>query len=135
MLYTHTYTYTGYTSSLELLTQIKETIQHIKHPSPTTTTPPPTTTLPTTTTTTTTTNNNNSNSNSRVLYICDPVLGDHGKYYVPEELSTYYRNHLLGLADVITPNQFEAEVLSGICIKNEKDVRDICLYFHNTIGM
>ena len=120
----------GYTSSLELLTQIKETIQHIKHPLP----PPlpPTTTSPTTTTNNT---NSNSNTNNKVLYICDPVLGDHGKYYVPEELSTYYRNHLLGLADVITPNQFEAEVLSGICIKNEKDVRDICLYFHNTIGM
>ena len=116
MLYTHTYTYTGYTSSLELLTQIKETIQHIKHPIPPTTTSP-----------------NNTNSN-KVLYICDPVLGDHGKYYVPEELSTYYRNQLLGLADVITPNQFEAEVLSGICIKSEKDVRDICLYFHNKLG-
>ena len=114
------------------MTQIKETIQHIKHTSPATPTPPTTTTLPTTTTTTTTTTN--SNSTSRVLYICDPVLGDHGKYYVPEELSTYYRNQLFSLADVITPNQFEAEVLSGICIKTEKDVRDICLYFHNKLG-
>ena len=117
----------GYTSSLELLTQIKETIQHIKHP------------LPSTTTSTTTSINSNSNTNSntnsnKVLYICDPVLGDHGKYYVPEELSTYYRNQLFSLADVITPNQFEAEVLSGICIKTEKDVRDICLYFHNKLG-
>lgn len=41
--------------------------------------------------------------------VLDPVLGDHGKLYVPRELIEYYRNHVLCLADIITPNQFEAE--------------------------
>ena len=48
-----------------------------------------------------------------MLYICDPVLGDNGKFYVPQELANLYRTKLIPLASAITPNQFEAEVLTG----------------------
>jgi pyridoxine kinase len=41
--------------------------------------------------------------------VCDPVMGDNGKMYVPEELLEIYKNTILPLADIITPNQFEAE--------------------------
>lgn len=49
-----------------------------------------------------------------VRYVCDPVLGDHGKFYVPESLVGVFRDVLVPLADVVTPNQFEAERLTGI---------------------
>lgn len=60
-------------------------------------------------------------ANPNLVYVCDPVLGDHGKYYVPETLLPIYRDELLPFADVITPNQFEAELLSGITITTESD--------------
>lgn len=41
--------------------------------------------------------------------VCDPVMGDNGKMYVCKELLPVYREHIVPLADIITPNQFEAE--------------------------
>ena len=52
-----------------------------------------------------------------VCYVCDPVLGDEGKLYVPEELVQAYKEKIIPLAGIITPNQFEVEKL----------VRRICL--------
>lgn len=54
-------------------------------------------------------------------YLCDPVMGDNGKMYVPEELLPVYRDTLLPLADITVPNQFEAELLTGIKINNLND--------------
>jgi pyridoxine kinase len=56
-----------------------------------------------------------------VLYVCDPVLGDSGEYYAPKELMPIYRDTILPLADIITPNVFELSKLSGIEIENEED--------------
>jgi pyridoxine kinase len=36
-------------------------------------------------------------------------MGDNGKMYVPEELLGIYKDTILPLADIITPNQFEVE--------------------------
>lgn len=36
-----------------------------------------------------------------------------GKMYVPEELLPIYKDEVVPIADVLTPNQFEAELLSG----------------------
>lgn len=52
------------------------------------------------------------------LLVCDPVLGDNGKLYVPEELVPVYRERIVPLADVVTPNQFEAELLTGVKISD-----------------
>lgn len=41
--------------------------------------------------------------------VCDPVMGDNGHMYVPKELLEIYRDKLIPLADIITPNQFEVE--------------------------
>lgn len=41
--------------------------------------------------------------------VCDPVMGDDGKMYVPEELKDIYRTEIVPLADILTPNQFELE--------------------------
>lgn len=42
-----------------------------------------------------------------MLTVCDPVMGDNGKLYVPEELVNIYKNEIVPLADIVTPNQFE----------------------------
>jgi pyridoxine kinase len=65
-----------------------------------------------------------------VIFMCDPVLGDHGKFYVPPELVDIYVKHLIPRATVLTPNQFEAEVLTGIKITCEKDAFDACDRLH-----
>jgi len=52
-------------------------------------------------------------------YTLDPVLGDEDTgYYVPDgaNIAESYRRNLLPLADIITPNRFEASILSGIPI-------------------
>lgn len=54
-------------------------------------------------------------------FLCDPVLGDDGKMYVPSELIDVYRDKILPLADIVTPNQYEMELLSGIKITSEED--------------
>ena len=59
--------------------------------------------------------------NPNLVFVCDPVMGDHGKFYVPEALLPVYRDQILPLADIITPNQFEAELLSGMKISSEQD--------------
>jgi len=65
-----------------------------------------------------------------VRYVCDPVLGDRGELYVPKELVTIYRDQVIPLADVILPNQFEAEQLTGITIKSMNDVKQVCKALH-----
>ncbi|OWA50567.1 Pyridoxal kinase [Hypsibius exemplaris] len=60
-------------------------------------------------------------SNPKLIYVCDPVMGDNGKMYVPMEVFEAYRDSILPLADIVTPNQFEAELLTGITIRSEKD--------------
>ena len=44
-----------------------------------------------------------------VFAVCDPVLGDDGKLYVPEDQVTIYRDVVLPCATILTPNQFECE--------------------------
>jgi len=48
-----------------------------------------------------------------VMYVCDPVMGDDGKLYVPEGLAEIYAKEVLPRAHMIVPNQFEAELLLG----------------------
>eukprot|EP00041_Stephanoeca_diplocostata_P008116 m.116663 g.116663 ORF g.116663 m.116663 type:complete len:314 (-) comp17182_c0_seq2:264-1205(-) len=50
--------------------------------------------------------------NPSIQYVCDPVMGDNGKLYVPKDLVPRYKNSVIRLADVITPNQFEVELLT-----------------------
>lgn len=47
------------------------------------------------------------------LYLCDPVIGDDGRVYVREGVEEAIATRLLPLADIITPNHFELERLSG----------------------
>jgi pyridoxine kinase len=53
-------------------------------------------------------------ANPRALVVCDPVLGDEPRgLYVRAETAAAIGARLAPLADLITPNRFELEVLSG----------------------
>ena len=45
--------------------------------------------------------------------LVDPVMGDHGKLYVAEDVADAIRSELLPLATITTPNIFELEWLAG----------------------
>lgn len=68
--------------------------------------------------------------NPTVQFVCDPVLGDHGKFYVPPQLVTVFRDTVIPMADIVTPNQFEVEQLTGIVITTMEDARKACCQLH-----
>ncbi|GLT28836.1 hypothetical protein SLA2020_037400 [Shorea laevis] len=68
--------------------------------------------------------------NPNLIYVCDPVMGDDGKLYVPQELIPIYREKVVPVASMLTPNQFEAELLSGLRITSEADGREACKSLH-----
>ncbi|ROL54894.1 Pyridoxal kinase [Anabarilius grahami] len=74
---------------------------------------------------------NNVNHYDYVLTVCDPVLGDNGALYVPENLLPIYRDKVVPAADIITPNQFEAELLTGRSISTEKDAVEVMNLLHS----
>lgn len=45
--------------------------------------------------------------NSNAIIVVDPVMGDHGKLYVPIEVAEAILRTLFSLADIITPNIWE----------------------------
>ncbi|CAH1391227.1 unnamed protein product [Nezara viridula] len=57
-------------------------------------------------------------------------MGDNGKMYVPESLLPIYRDTIIPLADIITPNQYELELLTGKQIKNVDDAWAAIDSFH-----
>jgi pyridoxine kinase len=55
------------------------------------------------------------------FWVLDPVMGDNGRIYVDEDELPVYKD-LLKDADLILPNQFEAELLSGVKITDLKSM-------------
>lgn len=56
------------------------------------------------------------------LYLCDPVIGDLGGLYVPEDTALSIKDKLLPLADIITPNRFELSWLAGLNVQSNADI-------------
>jgi pyridoxine kinase len=52
--------------------------------------------------------------NPKLVYLCDPVIGDDGKVYVAEGILDVVRRRLVPAASLVTPNQFELEQLAGV---------------------
>ncbi|MDA9469690.1 pyridoxal kinase [Bradyrhizobium sp. CCBAU 53415] len=52
--------------------------------------------------------------NAKLVYLCDPVIGDDGRVYVADGILDVVRRRLLPAAHLTTPNQFELELLSGV---------------------
>ncbi|XP_076372712.1 pyridoxal kinase isoform X1 [Tachypleus tridentatus] len=90
-LHHYTHLLTGYVGSVSFLGKVLEVVKDLKEENP------------------------------DLMYVCDPVMGDNGKMYVPEDLLPVYRDQLTPLADIVTPNQFEAELLTGIKINTRSD--------------
>ncbi|MGW1422878.1 pyridoxal kinase [Bradyrhizobium manausense] len=61
--------------------------------------------------------------NSKLVYLCDPVIGDDGRVYVADGILDVVRHRLLPAARLITPNQFELELLSGVKITDADGLR------------
>ncbi|BAI71533.1 pyridoxine kinase [Azospirillum sp. B510] len=53
-------------------------------------------------------------ANPKAVYCCDPVMGDVGRgFFVRPGLPEFIRDHAVPAADLMTPNQFELEYLTG----------------------
>ncbi|CAJ1366819.1 unnamed protein product [Effrenium voratum] len=63
-------------------------------------------------------------------YVCDPVMGDNGHLYVPEELVAVYRSEVLSHVSILTPNQFEAELLTERKITSVQEAVGACDLLH-----
>ena len=57
--------------------------------------------------------------NPNATYLCDPIIGDEpGGIYIDNAAANAVRDHLLPLADIVTPNAFELGWLSGHAISD-----------------
>jgi pyridoxine kinase len=53
--------------------------------------------------------------NAKAVYCCDPVIGDVGRgIFVRPGIPEFMRERALPSADIVTPNQFELDLLSGL---------------------
>ncbi|KAM4044047.1 pyridoxal kinase isoform 2-T2 [Anomaloglossus baeobatrachus] len=99
------YVLTGYTRDSSFLARVVDIVQELKRQNP------------------------------RLVYVCDPVLGDkwngEGSMYVPEELLPVYKDLVVPVADIITPNQFEAELLTGRKIHTQQEAVQVMDMLHS----
>ncbi|MCJ1437041.1 putative pyridoxal kinase [Xylographa pallens] len=63
------------------------------------------------------------------FWVLDPVMGDQGKLYVNENVVPVYKK-LLREADLILPNQFEVEVLSGVKVTSISTLKEAITKLH-----
>ncbi|XP_055500201.1 pyridoxal (pyridoxine, vitamin B6) kinase a [Leucoraja erinacea] len=98
------YVLTGYTRDTSFLEKVMEIIQELRRQNP------------------------------KLVYVCDPVMGDKrngdGYMYVPEILLPVYKEKVVPLADIITPNQYEAEILAGRKMNTEKEAIEVMDVLH-----
>lgn len=67
------------------------------------------------------------------FWVLDPVMGDQGRLYVAEDIVPAYRQ-LIREADLVLPNQFEAELLSGVSISSLAGVANAVRTLHKAFG-
>jgi pyridoxine kinase len=61
-------------------------------------------------------------ANPNASYCCDPVIGDVGRdVYVRPGIPEFMREHAVSAADVVTPNQFELDHLTGRSSATRRD--------------
>lgn len=60
-----------------------------------------------------------------LIYVCDPVMGDDDLgVFVKEGLIDIFRERLVPMASVITPNQYELELLAGYKARSAEGLND-----------
>ena len=62
-------------------------------------------------------------ANPAALYCCDPVMGDAGQLYVRPGIPELIAEHAVPASDLLTPNQFELERLTGCPCADVEGVR------------
>ncbi len=63
-------------------------------------------------------------ANPAALYCCDPVIGDVGRgVFVQPGLAEFIRDRAVPAADIVTPNQFELDLLAGHPTPSLEDAR------------
>ncbi|KAI4601476.1 putative pyridoxal kinase [Pestalotiopsis sp. 9143b] len=68
------------------------------------------------------------------FWVLDPVMGDNGKLYVADDVVPAYRG-LVRHADLILPNQFEAEQLSEVKITDSASLRQAIEVLHTKFNI
>ena len=64
-------------------------------------------------------------ANPRALYCCDPVIGDDGRgIFVRPGVPEFMRDRAVPAADIVTPNRFELEYLSGRPVASLAEAKD-----------
>lgn len=71
--------------------------------------------------------------NPKLIYLCDPVMAtSNGKAcFVKPDIPDFFRNQSLTIANIITPNHFEAEYLYGKEINNLNALKQAAHFFHS----
>jgi pyridoxine kinase len=71
-------------------------------------------------------------ANPSARYCCDPVIGDVGKgVFVRKGIPEFIKTKAMPLADIVTPNQFELDYLSGRGSTTLSDARDAIKAVHD----
>jgi len=71
-------------------------------------------------------------ANPAALYVCDPVLGDVGKgFFVRPDMPDFMRDHVVPCADIVTPNLFELEALTGMICATLEDTKRALQMVHD----
>jgi pyridoxine kinase len=71
-------------------------------------------------------------ANPAARYCCDPVIGDAGRgIYVRDGVPEFMKGKAVPAADIITPNQFELDYLSGRGSKTPAQLRDAVKALHD----
>jgi len=71
-----------------------------------------------------------------LLWMMDPVMGDEGQLYVNEDVIPEYQKLTFssnGLVDIITPNQYELEILYGKKISSKEELKQSLEELHKTV--
>jgi pyridoxine kinase len=70
-------------------------------------------------------------ANPAALYCCDPVIGDVGRgVFVRPGIPEFMREQAVPSADIITPNQFELDYLSGINTQSLASLKEAAAAVH-----
>ncbi|GMA17292.1 pyridoxal kinase PdxY [Deinococcus metallilatus] len=73
-------------------------------------------------------------ANPAALYCCDPVMGDVGRgVFVRPELPDLIRAQAVPEADIVTPNQFELELLTGRRVTTLQEALDAARMLRGTL--
>lgn len=74
-------------------------------------------------------------ANPRLCYYCDPVMGDEQPgLYVPHAIADTFRDRLLPLADIASPNPFEVAHLTGRPVTELADIPRVAQSLHMAPG-